>query len=274
MQPKVGIISAMGIHSLVTITDKSPICERCNNKLKESYFPWLREGYKYIWKCENPECKNQDAEEEIRIDKEKKDEDARQALITMKDDFLKQPTKIMGEMGVPIKYHNVSLDSFKGGEKYVQAIRNYLSEPNGSLYIYGNCGSGKTHLAVSILRELYLANVTLKAGFIPTPNLLLQIRDCFNKDPKFTEYEIVEKYLNYHVLVLDDMGAEKTTEFSITTLYLIINGRLSDEKPTIVTSNLSRKQFETQIDNRIASRFAEYKAIHLDMPDHRKNSYA
>jgi DNA replication protein DnaC len=71
-------------------------------------------------------------------------------------------------------------------------------------------------------------------------------------------------------LCLDDLGAEKTTEYAITTLYLIIDRRIRNEMQTIITTNLSLDEIEATLGARIASRLAEMKIIKINMPDYRK----
>lgn len=274
---KRGTISAMGTISPATIIDDQlPVCERCGKVLNKCKMPdFFPQDHKYNWSCKTPECRKQDDEIQKELDRKKEIEDNENIEAEEKSNFLKEPSFKMNKWGVFKKYHNTSLDNFSGGEKYTAKIKTVLQPgrtPNMScsLYLYGNCGSGKTHLSVAILRELYLLNTWLRMSFRSVSELLLQLRDSFHNDAQFSEYEIVENCTNPDILVLDDLGTEKTSEFSIATLYSIINSRLMDEKPTIVTSNLSRKQFEEKVDGRIASRFAEYMAIHLDMPDYRK----
>jgi DNA replication protein DnaC len=104
------------------------------------------------------------------------------------------------------------------------------------------------------------------------PELLMEIRATYNVKKKDapTEEEVVEKYSRCGVLVLDDLGAEKVTDFSITTLYLIIDRRNRDLRPTIVTTNLSLQEIGEKIDGRISSRLSEMKIVHLALPDYRK----
>jgi len=71
-------------------------------------------------------------------------------------------------------------------------------------------------------------------------------------------------------LIIDDLGAEKSTEFSITTLYIILDRRIRELKTTIITTNLSMSQIEEHLGARIASRLSEMKNIKINMPDHRK----
>ena len=67
---------------------------------------------------------------------------------------------------------------------------------------------------------------------------------------------MLKDYFNTPLLILDDLGAEKTTDWALQSLYIIINKRLSEELQTIITSNLSLDELRDKIGDRIASRIA------------------
>jgi DNA replication protein DnaC len=138
------------------------------------------------------------------------------------------------------------------------------------MFLSGKTGCGKTHLAVSVLREARVSSA-LGGYFITVPEMLMKIRAAFSSTSIETEEEIVKKFSDYEVLVLDDLGSEKTYEYSITTLFLILDRRDRYNKRTIVTSNLSLKEIEESLGARIASRLAGMNPIQINMQDYRKN---
>lgn len=145
-----------------------------------------------------------------------------------------------------------------------------------SLFLTGGFGTGKTYKAVSILKG-YVKN--LHCGhfvepfkdtpvFITVPELLLKIRSCYNSTD--SEESVLKVYFDTPLLVLDDLGAEKTTEWALQSLYVIINKRLSEEQQTIITSNLSLDELREKIGDRIVSRIAGLcKVIKLTGKDRR-----
>lgn len=146
-----------------------------------------------------------------------------------------------------------------------------------SLYLYGGCGVGKTYKAVSMLKS-YLNNLSDSEFqnsanypiFITVPELLLKIRSCISLNQ--CEEDIVEKYGDCMLLVLDDLGVEKTTEWALQTLYIILNRRSNNNLTTIITSNLSLEEIGNKIGDRIASRIAGMCTImHLKGKDRRLN---
>ena len=167
--------------------------------------------------------------------------------------------------GIPIKYQPVNFGDFRGNDEMVKKVKEYLLTTSDMIFM-GKTGSGKTHLAISCLKEIH----TERARFITAPELLLEIRASFNGGQKGTEQEIIERYCSCPVLVLDDLGAEKSSDYSITTLYLIIDRRMRNCKRTIITTNLTLEEIEKNLDARIASRLAGMKIIKINMPDYRK----
>jgi DNA replication protein DnaC len=157
--------------------------------------------------------------------------------------------------GVPLRYKECRFENFQGGQKIIETIKP-LSNSQESAVLTGSTGSGKTHLAVALMAE-YLTDDPAAPMFITVPELLLKIRSCFSEKATTTEEEIVEQYSSCEFLVLDDLGAEKESEFVITTLYLIINRRNNYGRKTIITTNLSLQEIETKLGARIASRLSE-----------------
>lgn len=122
-----------------------------------------------------------------------------------------------------------------------------------SLYVYGNVGTGKTHLAFAAAKVLMNKKTVLA---LSVPELLYRIKSTFSE--KHNEsYDLVNKAKSVSVLVLDDLGSEKATEWVREILFVIINYRYSHKLMTLVTSNHDLESISCQIDSRIASRLKE-----------------
>lgn len=147
---------------------------------------------------------------------------------------------------------NGSDTAYKVAVKYVKTFKEWNGE---SLLLWGEPGNGKTHLAAAIVNELS------KKGYIvvfqSVPELLQRIRSTFNSENKENETQIMRALLECDLLILDDIGAEKTTEWVEEKLFNIIDGRYRKELPTLYTSNLEPKELKNQVGKRSYDRMVE-----------------
>lgn len=180
-------------------------------------------------------------------------------------------------VGVPPRFSACSLENFPANERTetaYQAVKFWVSGPeidetiddgdaeytawrdkrNESLLLYGSFGTGKTGLGAGVLRELVEEH---GAGmFLTVPNLLDRIRSSYG-DKGDGDRELLDKVLETPVLMLDDIGAERVTEWVAEKLFTIINTRHDNLLPTIFTSNLDPKQLAGHVGERTAWRIIE-----------------
>ena len=111
-------------------------------------------------------------------------------------------------------------------------------DPRGDkgLLIIGKIGTGKTHLAVGILKEL-IVNRGLPCLFYDYRELLKEIQNSYNSTVQTTELDVLRPVFETDVLVLDELGAVKPTEWVWDTVSLILNTRYNDNRTTIITTN-------------------------------------
>jgi DNA replication protein DnaC len=113
---------------------------------------------------------------------------------------------------------------------------NNLREQGRGLLLEGPPGVGKTHLAVAVLKQVM--NTSGARGlFYDTRDLLRVIRSTYDPSIRTTELEILRPVMTADLLVLDDLGAEKTSEWVEETMNLIVNTRYNERRHTIFTSN-------------------------------------
>ncbi len=218
-------------------------------------------------------------EEQARADAEAKRRAAHEARVT-------NAAKHLGGIGINRKYLDKTLGNFipdadPGALRAAQSfVSGFLGGERPSLYLFSARagesiapGTGKTHLAVGVLHTLALnPDVRLEdLGFVFVPRLLLEIQATF-KHPKRSELEVVEKYAAPELLVWDDFGAEKLSDYAARTLYTLLYER--EGRSNIFTSNLSLGDIEGRdpsgYTQRITSRIAgEARILRMTGPDRR-----
>lgn len=158
--------------------------------------------------------------------------------------FFERRAELLWEQArIPKRYRNCSLanfevhnDSHRDALKICrQFVKNYPAQDVGLLFI-GPCGVGKTHLAVAVIREL-IETKNVPCAFYDFRELIRDIQSTFTPDSNLTESDILAPVFEQEVLVLDELGAKRTTAWVEETVFYIINQRYNQKKLTIFTSN-------------------------------------
>ena len=116
---------------------------------------------------------------------------------------------------------------------------------NRGLIIEGPIGSGKSYLLGCIANGLIDRGINFR--YIVYSDLLQKIRSTYNQNnPENDEQQILSTVQQIPVLLIDDLGTEKATEFASSTLYQIIDRRYREEKPIILSTNYSVKNLKNR----------------------------
>ena len=147
------------------------------------------------------------------------------------------------DANIPKRYLHCTLENFTAyNESLEQAVvkarrvADAFPVNTQGLLLEGQPGVGKTHLAVAVLKQV-IERSGARGLFYDTRDLLRVIRSTYDASIRTTELEILRPVMTADLLVLDDLGAEKTSEWVEETMNLIVNTRYNERRLTIFTSN-------------------------------------
>lgn len=144
----------------------------------------------------------------------------------------------LSHAGIPALFRGLGFEDFdpRGFEDEVSAVRAYAetaTEHRQSLYLHGPVGTGKSHLAHAALQHIVAQGVS---GYsITVPRLL----DYLRKEDSGDYLDRMETLTECGALLLDDVGAHKSTEWTTEKVFVVVDARVSAMLPTIYTSNLT-----------------------------------
>jgi DNA replication protein DnaC len=194
-------------------------------------------------------------------------------------------SKMASAARIPRRYDHCTIVNYKpthgNGSQlkaYNYAYRLMLEYPavERGLLLMGPVGVGKTHLSVAILRGLLEKGINCL--FYESGALLKEIQNSYNPVSKTSELRVLAPVFEAEVLVLDELGASRPTDWVQETLYHVINTRYNDKKLTIFTTNYldarrtpADETLEDRIGVRLRSRLYEMcKTVFIEGDDYRK----
>jgi len=150
--------------------------------------------------------------------------------------------QLLESTGIPERYRHCGFSDYKANNSSLAAAKiiaerwasEYPLDRTGLLFV-GPRGLGKTHLAVAALKELVKKGV--HCLFSDYRELLKQIQNSYNPSSQTSELELLRPVFETEVVVLDDLGAQKPSEWVWDTVSFILNSRYNGKKATLITTN-------------------------------------
>jgi DNA replication protein DnaC len=171
---------------------------------------------------------------------------------------------------IPPRYRSVSFDSPPVSDMardlqtkiavnevrgFVDDLDTRLAEGRG-LWMFGDTGTGKTTLAMLISKAALEAGRTV--AIYSLPKLLARIRRTYDSEPGGDSYlGFFEQLTSVDLLHIDDLGAEKRSDWVLEQLYALVNERYEEQRSVVITTNLPHPELEEQIGSRTVSRLTQ-----------------
>jgi DNA replication protein DnaC len=190
----------------------------------------------------------------------------------------------LASANIPRRYQHCTIANFTSYNESLQraagdarSIAERFPAVTRGLFFEGQPGVGKTHLAVAVLKQV-VQTTGARGIFYDTRDLLRLIRSTYDPSIRTTELDVLRPVMQADLLVLDDLGAEKTSEWVEETMNLIVNTRYNDRRLTIFTSNYEDIPDDTdpnalvfRIGHRMRSRLHEMcEFVIMDGADYRQ----
>ncbi len=260
-------------------------CEYCKNKLYRKTIEWELYGTKKTITLDYERCECNDAQiywneydlKKLRMLEEEK-------KLEIMQEFSKRVERIIKNSKMSKRNLNYKFDNFSSNtsnKKVLDNLKNYSEKlVNGiekkGLVLVGNNGVGKTHLACSIANKLIENGTPVIYGTLI--NLFAELRNSYDIDNNISEMEIIKLYENVNLLIIDDLGKEKPSEWGLEKLFTIVNSRYENNLPVIITTNYNQSSLverlslngEIETAKSIISRLYEMcYLVKIDDIDHR-----
>lgn len=172
--------------------------------------------------------------------------------------------KIYGAISIPRRFIGKTFENYQPDEnsqRVYDFFRDYADhlqdriDAGTSVILTGRPGTGKTHLACALLFEAKKKGYS--AFFINIRKLFRAVRDTWREGAAESESQVIDRYVDLDLLVIDEVGVQAKSENEQCILYDILNGRYENAKPTIILSNETLPGIKQIISERAYDRLRE-----------------
>lgn len=224
---------------------ENAVCQFCGKTLEPKGI--IFQGSVLFWQPFPSRCDCRKAQEywaeQDRMEEEKK-QAAEEAERNRR--MRERVDRLLGHSGIKKRFQQRTFKNFicdtSGRKKCYLIAKEYADNfpyhkmQGDGLYIEGPNGTGKTHLAAAIALQLIEQGIPVICK--TSSDLLMDIKRTYDNGP-VNEAQVLDIYKRIDLLIIDDLGKEQCSDWSMSVLYSILNDRYEDMKPTIVTTNYS-----------------------------------
>ena len=222
-------------------------CEFCGTELKQK--SWEFNGAtRYLPVYEDCSCDEYQAEK-ARLEEWARKQEEHEKKLELEQKRQEKIKRLLGSSGMSLRAMNCKFegyqitlhnqDAIRVCNDYVSNFKNIKNEKRNGLFLVGNCGVGKSHLAYAVANALIEKGSSVIA--MTMIDLLLKLKSSYNSGEE-NEEKILKIYEDCSLLIIDDLGKEKLTEWALQMVYAIIDRRYNALKPIIVTTNYNAEE--------------------------------
>lgn len=235
-------------YKIATAIPKERKCPYCNKIIEPKGILNSQDQTIHIF-LQNEKCNCSKAIEEQRKLEEEREKQLMEDLEKYKrEEFNKKIKKYYGRNFITEQFKRQTLESFITNEtnknmKYVaqRFIQGFKNTKTGIIFV-GKNGTGKTHIATAIANELRKENIPIIFG------TLTELVEKYNKSYKeHTEIELTKLYTKVDLLIIDDLGVETMNDWMLSKLFIIVNERMKNELPIIITTNYELEELKQRL---------------------------
>lgn len=187
----------------------------------------------------------------------------------------------IGDAGIPERFKTRTLDTYcvnvnnPKQQKIFNFCKDYaanfqqIRKTGQSFMMLGTVGTGKTHLSIGVALEVMRNGNS--AVFSSASKIFRAIKDTYHKGSHQKESEVMAIYTQCDLLIIDEVGVQRGSDFEKETFFDVINERYENMRPTIILSNLTIEEIKVFLGERVFDRLRENggKAFLLDWPSYR-----
>jgi len=239
----------------ITLATDGQTFERANCEMHGPFEQRVTRIFRKEFRSNCPQCVKLRDEQELADKQRKQAAEQKRAFETR-----------MGSALIPFRFCSKSFADYRAEndgqrralgicQKYAENFDENCREGR-SLILSGKVGTGKTHLACAIAN--FLASEGIYMPMYRTVSGLLQyVKGSYDHSSGYSEAQAFAALVTPHLLVIDEVGATKPTEFELATLFNVINGRYEQQKPTVIITNLKPSELAEAIGERCVDRLRE-----------------